>query len=95
MLFRSVVVAFEGEEPGDFPDDKVFLAETELMTEVGSGPRLEERGEVESAENAGVLAGSSDAGGKVLPGHRLRNRNEMGRGAGGDFLGGTEGGIGE
>jgi hypothetical protein len=80
----EIVVTFEGEEPGDFADDEMLGAETEALAEVRVGRAFEERGEVEAAEDAGVLVGVADAGGEVLLGHGIRDRDEMGGGAGGD-----------
>jgi hypothetical protein len=90
----EIVVTFEGEEAGDHADDEMIIAETEAFSEGRVRAGFEEWGEVEATEDAGELVGAADAGGEVLLGHGIRDRDEMRGGAGGDGLGDAEGGIG-
>ena len=90
----EVFVTFEGKEPGDFADDKMLGAQAEALAEVRLGMGIQEGGEIEAAEDAGVLVGAADAGGEVLPGHGVCDGDEVGGGAGGGLFGEAEGGVG-
>ena len=91
---QQVVMAFQFEEAGNFPDDNIVRIDLQTMTQGGIILRLQKRREGKAAEDAAVLFGPSDAGGKILPGHGLGDTDEMSRDAGGETLGAFEEEIG-
>lgn len=75
--FDQVVVSFEVKESGDFSEDDVVGFKSELPTHLcWRLLGIEEAVDVHAAVDGGILLGRADAGGEVLGGHGIADRDE-------------------
>lgn len=84
---EKFLMPLQFEEACDLGDDEIVGADSQLRRQLGIAGGVEERVEIETAEDAGVLVGRSDSGGEVLPGHGLRDRDEEIRATGRPLFG--------
>ena len=87
---KQIVVSLEFEKPGSFPYDQVAGIQSVTGAPGGVVPCVEKWCQREAAENAGVLLGPADAGGKILVAHGVGDGDEMTGAAGGTEFGGAK-----